>query len=167
MISTVELVAWTKAVAGEETILRSLEKAAVDYVNRMTGRWFGVTATIIDTFRWRGGTLLLANEPTTLVLTESEDGVTWATVAASRYVQTGRLVYLSGSYLSTGTHIRATYTAGYAVVGGDADVWNAPEAVKQAVRMLVGHWYVNREAAVVGTISSEVELGVRMILQAV
>jgi hypothetical protein len=36
--------------------------------------------------------------------------------------------------------------------------------MRQAVLMLVAHWYENREAIVVGTISSEVSLGVNQLL---
>nr|WP_247741349.1 head-tail connector protein [Luteibacter sp. SG786] len=37
--------------------------------------------------------------------------------------------------------------------------------VEQAVRLLVGHWYSNREAVVVGEVSSQLELGVERLLQ--
>jgi len=37
--------------------------------------------------------------------------------------------------------------------------------VEQAVRLLVGHWYANREGVVVGEVSSQLELGVERLLQ--
>lgn len=46
---------------------------------------------------------------------------------------------------------RVTYVAGYGVA---ADV---PAGFKQAILMLAGHWFVNREAVLSGTISKEVE----------
>lgn len=36
--------------------------------------------------------------------------------------------------------------------------------VQQAVLLLVGHWYANREAVVIGTITSEVPLAVDRLL---
>ena len=36
--------------------------------------------------------------------------------------------------------------------------------VKQAILLLVGHWYANRESVVVGTISAEVPMGVPALL---
>ncbi|WP_312538274.1 head-tail connector protein [Achromobacter mucicolens] len=36
--------------------------------------------------------------------------------------------------------------------------------VEQAVKLLVGHWYSNREAAVVGAVSNDVALGVERLL---
>lgn len=39
-----------------------------------------------------------------------------------------------------------------------------PEALKQAVRMLVGHWYENREASVVGVAAQPLPMGVDAIV---
>ncbi|KPW88773.1 MULTISPECIES: head-tail connector protein [Pseudomonas syringae group] len=36
--------------------------------------------------------------------------------------------------------------------------------IRQAVLLLVGHWYANREAVVIGTITSEVPLAVDRLL---
>ncbi|ADG70062.1 phiE125 gp8 hypothetical protein (plasmid) [Planctopirus limnophila DSM 3776] len=37
------------------------------------------------------------------------------------------------------------------------DVDEVPERAKQAIRLLAGHWYANRETVLIGTISKEVE----------
>lgn len=37
--------------------------------------------------------------------------------------------------------------------------------VAQAVRLLVGHWYANREAVIVGQTNAQLELGVERLLQ--
>lgn len=47
--------------------------------------------------------------------------------------------------------VQITYTAGV------ADVTATPRCVKQAMLLLIGHWYVNREEVVTGTISSKVQ----------
>ena len=36
--------------------------------------------------------------------------------------------------------------------------------IQQAVLLLVGHWHTNREAAVVGAVSNQVQLGVERLL---
>ena len=41
---------------------------------------------------------------------------------------------------------------------------NVPEQAKQAIKMIVGHYYNNREAVITGTISKEIEHGVRALL---
>lgn len=57
--------------------------------------------------------------------------------------------------------VRVTYVAGHAT----ADA--VPPAAKRAIKLLAGHWFANREAAVTGTISSLMELAVDAILEAV
>jgi len=55
--------------------------------------------------------------------------------------------------------ITIRFTAGYA----NADA--VPRTVKQAILMVLGHWYVNREAWVTGTIATELGLAVTSLLQ--
>ena len=45
------------------------------------------------------------------------------------------------------------YRCGYGLSGA-----SVPEGLKQAMLLLIGHWYENREAVLVGTISKEIEL---------
>lgn len=47
--------------------------------------------------------------------------------------------------------VRVRYLAGYASVGSPADAVNVPKRAKQAIRMLVGHFYNNRESVVAET----------------
>ena len=52
--------------------------------------------------------------------------------------------------------IKITYTAGTASI---------PKTIRQAMLLLIGHWYDNREAVVVGAIASiKVELAVKALL---
>lgn len=55
--------------------------------------------------------------------------------------------------------ITVEYVAGY---GASAD--DVPSAIKQAAKMLIAHWFENREASISGTIISEVPLGPRTLL---
>ena len=52
-----------------------------------------------------------------------------------------------------------------AVVAGYANQAAVPEMAKHAIRLLVAHWYENREAVVNGTISSDVKLTVEALLR--
>jgi len=54
--------------------------------------------------------------------------------------------------------ICVTYVAGWT---NPADV---PQSARQAMLMLVGHWYENRESVLVGTISKSLEFGVMSLL---
>ena len=89
------------------------------------------------------------------------------TFASSNYIvdssgEPGRIALTpTASWPSTQDRIAAvtiTYVAGYA----SADV--VPDAIKHALRMLVGHWYENREAVLIGTISKEIEFSVDSLL---
>ena len=46
------------------------------------------------------------------------------------------------------------------VTSGYSGASAVPEGIKQAIHLLVGHWYENREAVIIGTISSALPLGV-------
>ena len=50
---------------------------------------------------------------------------------------------------------------------GYTSVSEVPQLAKQAIHMLVGHWYDNRETVITGTISKEIELSYRSILSRV
>lgn len=49
-------------------------------------------------------------------------------------------------------------------VAGYGNAANVPQKIKQAMLMLIGHWYENREASVTGTVSREVEFAVNSLL---
>ena len=51
-----------------------------------------------------------------------------------------------------------TYVAGWTAAA------NVPKTIKQAVLLVIGHWYENREASTVGAVSREIELGVRALI---
>ncbi len=55
-------------------------------------------------------------------------------------------------------NITIRFDCGY---GAAADV---PESTKQAMRLLIAHWYENREAVLTGTISKEIEFAVDSLL---
>lgn len=50
------------------------------------------------------------------------------------------------------------------VVGYGAQSANVPDTYKHAIKMLVGHWYENRESVVVGTITKPIEHAVDALI---
>ena len=58
------------------------------------------------------------------------------------------------------------FTAGYSGDGASPEsfIANVPQAVKQAMLMLITHWFENRGAAIVGTISEETPMAVGTLL---
>jgi uncharacterized phiE125 gp8 family phage protein len=55
--------------------------------------------------------------------------------------------------------VTITFVAGYG-----ADDGYVPAKVKQAMLLLIGHWFENREHVLTGTISKEIEFGVHALL---
>lgn len=158
MISDTELLAYIRPASVEDIdVLRRLEKAAVAMIQKRTGRFFGVSGVVTEELQWRGWPMALSASPTALTTFQSWDGSAWAAVDASTYYLSGSFIYLqagnsSWTPLSMPTRYKVTYTGGYTDLGGEE--WEAPEDIKQAVIMLVGHWFENREAVVVGASSS-------------
>lgn len=174
MISTADLQDWMKADDVDAPVLRQLEESAVAAIQKLTGRYLGVTAAITDIIRFKGWPLGLANEPIGGVLTSLEqwDGSAWRALTAADYYVDGSLVWPNYTYTPpapwlvpvVSQRFRAIYNAGYTVSPTDADVWSAPSDIQQAVKLLVGAWFENRESVVVGTTAAEVPLSIQMLV---
>jgi uncharacterized phiE125 gp8 family phage protein len=96
------------------------------------------------------------------------DNAEYTMAAADYFVdnksEPGRLVLAYGkSWPSTtlrpANGVVVRFVAGY----GDAAA-NVPQKVKQAMLLLIGHWYANREAVLTGSISKEIEFAVNSLL---
>jgi uncharacterized phiE125 gp8 family phage protein len=57
-----------------------------------------------------------------------------------------------------------TYGAGSVPDEYSDEEWDAPEDIKQAVVLLVGHWFENREAVVAGSSQEQMPLAVDALL---
>lgn len=55
--------------------------------------------------------------------------------------------------------VAVTFVAGYGPAASDV-----PAAIRQAILLLVGHWYENREGAVLGTVATELPLAVSALI---
>ena len=164
MISTAELVSWARAEEADGPELRKLERSAIAAAQRKTGCYFGPRATISETVRPHGAVLALANEPQGPVTLEEWSGGAWLGVAGF-YVE-GRLVW-SDAGRWTGVRYRASFQAGGepdASDPPDPDVWDAPDDVKQIVRMMVAHRWANREIGNDGEADADVERAFALML---
>ena len=56
------------------------------------------------------------------------------------------------------------YIAGYG--SGSDDRLTIPKAITQAMLLLIGHWYANRESSIIGTITSDLTFAVDALLDA-
>lgn len=157
----------------DDTYITTLTEAAREYCENYVKRQF-VTATYtltMDAFPLSGGAIQIPRPPlqsvTSITYTDTAgDGQTWSSTeysvdAPGAWV--GRVVEAnSESYPSTLDELASvvvTFVAGY---GAAAAV---PSALKQAILILVSHWYCNREPVVIGTIvSGEIPFTVTALL---
>lgn len=105
----------------------------------------------------------------TSITTYADDSAQTATVfAATNYIvdetrEPGRVVLNTNATwpvdLRSAKAIKVIFIAGYGASGA-----SVPGPIKQAMLMLVAHWFENREAALVGSISKELEFATNQLL---
>jgi hypothetical protein len=129
-----------------DTLLSTIEKAVVDYVERETGRTFSASASHVEVLDGAGTIRLwISEEPSSLTSLETRSGVNgaWETVETGDYELQGRqVIRIDGGVWTSGiANYRATYAFGYAT--------NAqPAEIRQAVRDLVRNVWRNRNMGV-------------------
>jgi len=79
------------------------------------------------------------------------------------YAKQGQIV-LQSSAAWPGDVLREVNGVNIRVVVGFGDDADVPERYKQAIKLLVGHWYENREQVVVGRMPMEIPFGVKNLL---
>lgn len=154
----------------ENALVTALIVAAREYCEKYSGRAY-ITQTIRASFDgWPRFPIRLPRPPlasVTSVKYFGEDNTEYTLDAANYYVDTdtepGRIALASGISLPATTlrdinAVQVTYTAGY---GNAAAV---PQRVKQAMLLLIGYWYQNREAALAGSTSKEIDFAVHSLL---
>ena len=142
-----------KALPGESTedeaIIAPLISAAREYCENVTGR--SLASETITAYPERFETMLFLPRPpvlsiTSVKYTDADGDVT--TMDANNYAADDeRIVFYSIPRFQPAllNPVEITYTAGYSTM---------PFTIRQAILLLIGHWYVNREAVVIGPLTS-------------
>lgn len=149
--------------------------AAVQAVEDRTARQLFRATLVQPLDRWPcSGVIELKRSPVVSVssITYLDMAGATQTWAASNYrvdapnARTSRRARIGLAYGATWPSIQdvinavsVTFIAGY---GTSADT--VPPRLRRAMKMLIGHWYENRETVLVGTISKEVELGFESLI---
>lgn len=158
----------------ENERIRALITAARKYVETTTGR-----ALITQTLRltrdyfpgWKEGYTFRLPMPPLQTVTNIQytdvDGVT-QTVTAAEYVVDatsipGRIALAYGyewpvDVIEQIGSVKVNYVAGYGLAV------SVPQTIKQAMHLLIAHWFVNREAVLTGTISKDIEFAATALL---
>jgi uncharacterized phiE125 gp8 family phage protein len=156
----------------EDNLLSVLITAAREYCEGYTGRALA-TQTIeayLDEFPC-GDCIELPRPPlqsvTSVKYTDSAGTETTMTVTTQYLVDAdsdvGRIVLPYGVSWPSFTEypvnpIKIKYVCGYYASN------LIPKSIKQAMLLLIGHWYANREAVLTGSISKEIEFAVKALL---
>ena len=159
-------------VDADDALITSLGVAARTYVETRTnhilcGRAFYLEA---NAFPPDGNEIVFPIAPVTAIASVAYvDGAqTVQTLAATYRLQSNiipsklRTALTDSAWPVTGyadDAVRITATVGYANAAA------VPSQAKQAILLLVGHWYENREAVVNGTISSDVKMTVEALIR--
>jgi uncharacterized phiE125 gp8 family phage protein len=155
----------------EDALIGSLIVAARQHVEERSGRALTTQTWVYraDAFPWAADAIRLPRPPlrsVTSIEYVGGDGatVTWgaANYRVDHASEPARISPAHGASWPTPQEVTnavtITYTAGY---GTAVDV---PEAIRQAMLLLIGHWYANREAVVIGTITKAMEFAVDALL---
>lgn len=148
-------------VTTDDEIIRRYEAAAVAHVERETGRYFGPPVARTEYFVGIGQReIALLSEPTGAVTVT----VNGAAVDATAFEVRGRrLRHTSGWGYHTAfgpADVVVTYTGGYAEGSEPADV-------REAVLLLVQHWYAARTAGTPAAVPETLAETVRNLTRAI
>ena len=145
--------------ANENALIGFYVQAAVDLLDGYSG----TLGRCILSQRWAfpapmsGCDLSLPFPDCREMTVERLEGATWSPVAGAAITEGFDRITITGLPIDR-LDVWVRLTAGWAMPA------NVPANLKQAIRMLVAHWYENREAALAGTVSSQVQFGVDMLL---
>lgn len=155
----------------EDDLISALITAAREYCEGFTGR--ALATQTLEAYPQRfpcADEIELPRPPlqsvTSVKYTDSDGDETTMTEDTDYIVDTdstvGRIVLPYAETWPTATlytvnPIKVRYVAGYETI---------PRSIKQAMLLLIGHWYANREAVLVGqgTMSKEIEFAVKALL---
>jgi uncharacterized phiE125 gp8 family phage protein len=159
-------------VSDEDTLITSLISAARIYVEARTGRVLSQRAFTVelDGFPMNGEDIVLPFAPVSSIVSVSyfdTSGAAQPMVAGTNYRSALGLHLPRLRLPVTATEWPETANVSDAVsislIAGYSGVNAVPETINQAMRLLVGHWFENREAVVTGTISSSVQMTVESL----
>jgi uncharacterized phiE125 gp8 family phage protein len=149
----------------DDVLIQSTAGAALAYIERLTGLVFAPRdeAFLFDCF---GPALLLPLRPVdagSIVLTYVDpEGVSQSFASIRTIVKNGfvRIMPAIGSRWPVPARAE-----GAIVVTATVGSTTADDDIRMAAKLLVGHWYENREAVIVGTIADRTKIAVDELLQ--
>lgn len=153
--------------------LIDLTKTAAEWVETTVGRSLLTTIWRMDLACWpKSGCVALPMPPTQSVshVKYLDTTGTLQTLDSSKYFTSGdsfcpsSIVFTREEPLPTIKEnrphaVQVTYAAGYGTST------NVPPTARQAMLMLIGHWWENREVLAAGSVNSQIEAGLASLLR--
>lgn len=152
----------------EDNLIQSLISTARTYCENYTGRAFATQTLEAYLDEFPVGEIELPRPPlqsVTSVIYKNSDSVSTTMTVTTEYIvdsdsDVGRIVLPYGKSWPSFTAytvnpIKIKYVTGYTAI---------PESLKQAMLLLIGHWYANREDVITGTISKTIETASRALM---
>lgn len=175
-VGTVEAKAHCRVdVDDDDALLDALVVAARQYVEQVTRRSLVTQTWDLFLDGWPAGDTLVVPVPplqSVTAVTYTDDAGTTRTVSSADYVvdtanEPGRVRLTSSASWPSETlqvvnGVQVRFVAGFGDAGADV-----PQPIRQAILLLVGHWYENREAVAVhsfATFPKEIPLAVDALL---
>lgn len=164
--------AWSRITQSEQdSVVDGLIEAATRYVERESDRMLRPTTFNVPVMRFWSGVLKLPKPPLASVTSIKyfDTASVEQTVDSSIYVV--RTPWSQPGYVERAPYqvwpvhewrhfpVTVQFVCGYATA---ADV---PQTYKQAMYLLIGHWFYNREAMVNGSLPQEIAMGVSSLIQ--
>ena len=158
-------------ITTDDTLITSYIAAARRLCERIDWRAYMTQTLEVWLDAWPATDILKIPRPPLQSITSityyDQSNVAATLSSASYFVDTvsepGRVV-LNYGYTWPSTILRETNGIAVRFVAGYASAGNVPQTIKQAILLVVGHWYENREAVLVGAMSRDIEFGVKSLL---
>jgi uncharacterized phiE125 gp8 family phage protein len=158
-------------IADDDTLITALISAAREYFEGATGRALITQKWRLSLETWPGNVVELPRAPLVSVddFEYIDSAGTTTDVGAAVYdvdtdSEPGRIVLAYGqtwpsTTLAIMNPIQIEYTAGYG-----AAATAVPEHMRQAIKLLVAHWYENREPVSAGEVAREVPFALKSLI---
>lgn len=182
VLGTTDAVAHLRASTADNSLIDDLVLAATQHCEMFTRREFLQKTlrqqmdTWPDSFVWELGRPII-NSTAVVLSYLAENGSTYTTFASTNYhvdteSEPGRVVLKSGVTwpnvsIETANSVRAEFQSGFSNNGStfsSGSTSAVPQRAVQAVRLLLGNYYENRESVVTGTIATELPQSVQALL---
>ncbi|KKN14047.1 hypothetical protein LCGC14_1000120 [marine sediment metagenome] len=156
-------------VTDDDALIGNLVTAGQEYIEQTTG-----VALVSGTLLHSRNTLAIemelprapvaSIESVVLVDQDSVETTVSSTVYELDSSDTPNKVILSADQSWPSVDLKRSGAVKIQFVAGYGDAEDVPETLKAALKLLVGHWYENREGAVVGVTTSEVPFSIKALL---